>query len=164
MPPSTEKLSTRDAQHCRRLTWPIAPPERSHGRLASDRRSWRVRLLTRPLWRRRCLKPQPGLRRLAIRTVITLGDRNGGIGDEDQFPPPTLSARSVMRMQTVAAIRRNEREAPITDDQAATRARSDRLEHRGELVSCTRHTRCPGLFGRRLHGIWGYARSRNRRT
>jgi hypothetical protein len=36
---------------------------RSHGRLASDRRSLRVRLLTHPLWRRRCLKTHPGLRR-----------------------------------------------------------------------------------------------------
>jgi hypothetical protein len=36
---------------------------RSHGRLASDRHSLRVRLLTHPLWRRRCLKTPPGLRR-----------------------------------------------------------------------------------------------------
>jgi hypothetical protein len=37
--------------------------ERSHGRLASNLRSWRVRLLTHPLWRRRWLKTHPGLRR-----------------------------------------------------------------------------------------------------
>ena len=40
-----------------------ASADRSHGRLASDRRSLRVRLLTHPLWRRRCLKTHPGLRR-----------------------------------------------------------------------------------------------------
>jgi hypothetical protein len=34
---------------------------RSHGRLASGRHSLRVRLLTHPLWRRRCLKTHPGL-------------------------------------------------------------------------------------------------------
>src|SRR6266567_512201 len=39
------------------------PTHRSHGRLASDRRSLRVRLLTDPLWRRRCLKTHPGPRR-----------------------------------------------------------------------------------------------------
>jgi hypothetical protein len=36
---------------------------RSHGRLASDRRFWRVRLLAHPLWRRRCLKTHLGPRR-----------------------------------------------------------------------------------------------------
>src|SRR5271168_4739240 len=40
-----------------------AHAERSHGRLASDRRSLRVRLLPHLLWRRRCLKTHPGLRR-----------------------------------------------------------------------------------------------------
>ena len=35
-------------------------------------------------------------------------------GQEDQFLPPKLSARSVIRKQTVAATRGNGRDAPIT--------------------------------------------------
>jgi len=37
--------------------------ERSHGRLTSDLRFWRVRLRPHPLWRARCLKTHAGLRR-----------------------------------------------------------------------------------------------------
>src|SRR5215831_2895770 len=38
-------------------------PRRSHGRPTSDHCSLRVRLQPHPLWRRRCLKTHPGLRR-----------------------------------------------------------------------------------------------------
>jgi hypothetical protein len=36
-----------------------------------------------------------------------------GTGHEDQFLPPNLNARSVIRKQTVAATRGNGRDAPI---------------------------------------------------
>jgi hypothetical protein len=55
------------------------------------------------------------------------------MGHEEQFPPPRLSARYVIRKQTVAATRGNGRDAPIRviREAAIELARSTPKSHSG---------------------------------
>jgi hypothetical protein len=51
--------------------------------------------------------------RLSTSCPTTCGAAEGSaLGHEDQFLPPKMSARSVIRKQTVAATRGNGRDAP----------------------------------------------------
>jgi len=47
--------------------------------------------------------------------------RTAGVGHEERFPPPTLSAGYAFRKETIAGMRRNGRDAPIPDLLRASR-------------------------------------------
>jgi hypothetical protein len=56
--------------------------------------------------------------------------RTAGVGHEEQFPPPRLSAGFGFRKETIAGMHRNGRGAPITAVRGARRATRKRPDRR----------------------------------